>query len=97
MKKIVILSYFIAFVFVVLFPRSFIFAAEETENYETSLAVDNVKLFGETERLVLIGGHHQIKRKHRGFEASSRVQARSEAETDRLRIDFGDFDAADLR
>ena len=35
MKKIVILSYFIAFAFVVLFPRSFIFAAEETENYET--------------------------------------------------------------
>ena len=34
MKKIVILSYFIAFAFVVLFPRSFIFAAEETENYE---------------------------------------------------------------
>ena len=35
MKKIVILSCFIAFAFVVLFPRSFIFAAEETEHYET--------------------------------------------------------------
>ena len=35
MKKIVILSCFIAFAFVVLFPRSFIFAAEETEHVET--------------------------------------------------------------
>lgn len=40
MKKIIILSCFIAFAFVILIPRSFIFAAEETENYET--AIDKV-------------------------------------------------------
>ena len=39
-EKIIILSSFIAFAFVILIPRSFIFAAEETENYET--AIDKV-------------------------------------------------------
>ena len=40
MKKIFILSCFIAFAFFVLFPRSFIYAAEVTDNYET--AIDKV-------------------------------------------------------
>ena len=40
MKKIFILSCFIAFAFFVLFPRSFIYAAELTDNYET--AIDKV-------------------------------------------------------
>ena len=40
MKKIFFLSCLIAFAFVVLFPRSFILAAEVTDNYET--AIDKV-------------------------------------------------------
>ena len=40
MKKIFILSCFIAFAFFVLFPHSFIYAAELTDNYET--AIDKV-------------------------------------------------------
>lgn len=40
MKKIFILSCFIAFAFFVLFLRSFIYAAEVTDNYET--AIDKV-------------------------------------------------------
>jgi len=42
MKRIFILSCFIAFVFVVLCSRSFISAAEVTDNYET--AIDKVPL-----------------------------------------------------